>query len=284
VTLCAQRVWLAWTCSTICSSARCIAPCILTLALLCARPDRENGARRDVILPEPDPAMCACGGQARRLEAQLYQRAQDQRTIEMAQRQAQLARVQVHQLEQHHLEQAARISQGAKTLHRMQELIRESLSASNSAIGLCESLERDVKTLRDALGQDAPHEAAKAGASSTVSDACESLKGRAQELEVALAEMERSALQQIGATPPQSVAMSRDCNPLHDLSAVADYAPKASIAGFGGDLQPATEMPVQASLRAASSAPSMLPPNQATAFGPGSSPLLPGSLHTMGHS
>jgi hypothetical protein len=38
--------------------------------------------------------------QARRLEAQLYQRAQDQRTIEVTQRQAQIARAQVRRLEQ----------------------------------------------------------------------------------------------------------------------------------------------------------------------------------------
>ena len=49
--------------------------------------------------------------QARRLESQLYQRAQDMRTIEMTQRQATVARNQVRQLEQNHLEQAARISQ-----------------------------------------------------------------------------------------------------------------------------------------------------------------------------
>ena len=29
---------------------------------------------------------------------------------------------------------------------------------------------------------------------------------------------------QIGATPTTAIAMSSDCNPLHDLSAVADYA------------------------------------------------------------
>jgi len=127
----------------------------------------------------------------------------------------------------------------------MQELIRESLSASRSAIGLCESLERDVFTLREALGREAPHELAQVEVSSTSSNACESLRGRAHELEVALSEMERSALQQIGATPLQTMAMSCDCNPLHDLSAVADYAPKASMAGFMGDSEPApkTEAP-----------------------------------------
>merc|ERR1719253_983345 len=54
--------------------------------------------------------------QARRLESQLYQRAQDQRTIEVAQRQAQLAMSQVRQLEQQHHEQVARIQHGTKTV------------------------------------------------------------------------------------------------------------------------------------------------------------------------
>ena len=41
-------------------------------------------------------------------------------------------------------------------------------------------------------------------------------------------------MQQIGVTPLTSVAMSSDCNPLNDLSAVADYASKASV-GAGRD-------------------------------------------------
>ena len=52
----------------------------------------------------------------------------------------------------------------------------------------------------------------------------DALRSKASELECALLEMERSAMQQIGATPTTAIAMSSDCNPLHDLSAVADYA------------------------------------------------------------
>ena len=45
---------------------------------------------------------------------------------------------QVRQLEQHHLEQAARISQGAKSLQRLQDLIRESIQSNKAALSLCE--------------------------------------------------------------------------------------------------------------------------------------------------
>jgi len=172
--------------------------------------------------------------QARRLESQLYQRAQDQRTIEATQRQAQLARAQVRQLEQHHLEQAARISQGAKSLQHLQDLIRESLLTNRNAISVCESLEKDVSTLRQLLEREAPAELANIPVSHDDAKACESLRARAHELERVLAETERAALVQIGPTPTQSVAMSGDCNPLNDLSAVADYASKASVGSTQG--------------------------------------------------
>jgi len=166
--------------------------------------------------------------QARRLETQLYQRAQDLRTIEMTQRQAAHARAQVRQLEQHHLEQAARISQGAKSLQRLQDLIRESILSNNAALGLAEAHERELADLREELRRDSPEAAAKvARLRSDEMPSLEQLRHRAFSLENALAETERSAMLQIGVTPPTSVAMSSDCNPLHDLSAVADYAAKA---------------------------------------------------------
>ena len=207
-----------------------------------------------------------CVAQARRLESQLYQRAQDMRTIETSQRQAALARQQVRQLEQNHLEQAARISQGAKSLQRLQDLIRESIQSNNAALAVCEALQADTSELRGRLQRAAPEvwnspylitptsthfsplsrcqhtnrvprpcfsDDPQALASVVLkSDECvsvASLRARAASLEAALAETERSALQQIGVTPLTSVAMSCDCNPLNDLSAVADYASKASV-------------------------------------------------------
>jgi len=171
--------------------------------------------------------------QARRLESQLYQRAQDLRTIEMTQRQAALARAQVRQLEQHHLEQAARISQGSKSLQRLQELIRESIQSNNSALGLCEAYEHEVSEMRAYLQREAPAALASFTRRSDDSSTVMELRQRVASLENALAETERSAMQQIGVTPLQSVAMSSDCNPLHDLSAVADYATKASVGATG---------------------------------------------------
>ncbi len=171
--------------------------------------------------------------QARRLESQLYQRAQDQRTIEVTQRQAQIARAQVRQLEQTHLEQAARISQGAKSLQRLQELIRETLHVKQEVLSVCEELERDAAALREALERAAPGEAGKIRLRQGCAVSVEGLRARARSLENALSETERSALQQIGVTPLTSVAMSSDCNPLNDLSAVADYASKASVVDGG---------------------------------------------------
>ena len=50
----------------------------------------------------------------------------------------------------------------------------------------------------------------------------------ADALRAQIAESSQTFEQHIGATPLTAVAMSSDCNPLHDLSAVADYASKAS--------------------------------------------------------
>ena len=122
--------------------------------------------------------------QARRLEAQLYQRAQDQRTIEVTQRQAQIARAQVRRLEQTHCEQAARILQGAKSLQQLQQLIRETLHVKQEVLGVCDELEREVAALREALGRVAPGEAEKlprrrAGSASDSTYSVEALRQRA---------------------------------------------------------------------------------------------------------
>ena len=55
-----------------------------------------------------------------------------------------------------------------------------------------------------------------------------SLRAKADALRAQIAESSQTFEQHIGATPLTAVAMSSDCNPLHDLSAVADYASKAS--------------------------------------------------------
>ena len=54
------------------------------------------------------------------------------------------------------MEQAARISQGSKSLQRLQELIRESIQSNNAALDMCEALEADATELRNRLQHVAP--------------------------------------------------------------------------------------------------------------------------------
>lgn len=101
------------------------------------RPLDEIGCRMVSFLMAPsltamDVPRTVCRPQARRLESQLYQRAQDMRTIETSQRQATVARNQVRQLEQNHLEQAARISQVCPVLGRPRRVLMRRTGASPS--------------------------------------------------------------------------------------------------------------------------------------------------------
>ena len=166
--------------------------------------------------------------QARRLETQLYQRAQDQRTIEFAQKQAHMAMSQVRALEEHHVNQEARIGQGAKSLQTLQQQMRETAQEHQRVIDACEALHKDVAQLRSRLLQTNPAALEGCALSCDQCPSIHSLRSKAAELEATMLETERSALQQIGATPSTPIAMSHDCNPLHDLSAVADYASKCS--------------------------------------------------------
>jgi hypothetical protein len=192
--------------------------------------------------------------QARRLESQLYQRAQDMRTMEMVQRQAVLARTQVRQLEQQHVEQAARICQGTKSLQRLQEVMRETVASNNAALHLCDALEADASAMRQSLQSIAPEALAQLdlhvadGSRETLAG----LRKRAEDLESELTETERSAVQQIGVTPSTAVVLNSDCNPLNDLSAVADFAAKSPAAGLSApprcaNYQPA--MPIHSTSR-----------------------------------
>ena len=166
--------------------------------------------------------------QARRLESQLYQRAQDQRSIELAQRQAQLAMAQVRALEQHHMQHAARISQGSKSLQQLQAHMRAMTLEHVRALDTCEALRCDVETLRAALSQASPQALASLQLRCTECPSTDSLRAAASKLESTLVETEREALQHIGSTPSTPVAMSTDSNPLNALSAVADYVSTGS--------------------------------------------------------
>jgi len=196
--------------------------------------------------------------QARRLESQLYQRAQDQRTIEYSQQQVQKAMAQVphshftifpfkpsarwsfavlsamrdrpsflqqvRALEEHHVLQAARLSQSAKSLQILQRQMRGLSAEHERALSLAEGLLQDVFQLSNALQRERPGAIDKMQLNFRSAPPISELRSKAAELTASMQETERSALQQIGATPTTALAMSSDCNPLHDLSAVADYA------------------------------------------------------------
>ena len=168
--------------------------------------------------------------QARRLESQLYQRAQDQRTIELSQQQAQAAMSQVRALEEHHVLQAARLSQSAKSLALLREQMRSISFEHERALATLEAMGADCAQLRAALAAENPRAAEALTLRSASLPSVSELRGKAAELAATLLETERTALQQIGATPTTALAMSSDCNPLHDLSAVADYAARPSDA------------------------------------------------------
>jgi len=154
---------------------------------------------------------------------------------------------QVRQLEQHHLEQVARMQHGTQSLQRLQGQIREAQSEHALALATCEALQRDVTQLRELLFRESPQSVEQLRFHCTDCPSVEDLRCKAAALEAALSEVERTAMEQIGATPPTSVAMSGDSvvgdsNPLHDLSVIADYASKARVcrAILGSPLSTAT--------------------------------------------
>lgn len=210
---------------------------------------------------EPSRSECVAGmdmlndmfqRQARRLESQLYQRAQDQRKIELAQRQAQLAMAKVRLLEQHHQEQAARVQQGTNSIQRLQHQMREAQQDHELALTTCEALERDVTQLREALANESPQTIERIRLHCTDCPPVEQLRQKAAALEQALKDTERSAMEHVSATPSTTFAMSNSAdamedhpssgNPLHDLSVIADYASKARVsqAILGSPLSSAT--------------------------------------------
>mmetsp|Transcript_23666 Transcript_23666/g.51007 ORF Transcript_23666/g.51007 Transcript_23666/m.51007 type:complete len:254 (-) Transcript_23666:221-982(-) len=165
--------------------------------------------------------------QARRLESQLYQRAQDQRTIELTQQQAQSAMSQVRALEEHHVLQAARLSQAQKSLAQLQQHMRCIAQEHDRTLQTAEALQADCHHLMGALQRENPRALEHLQLNSRAYPNVADLRNKGAELAASMLETERSALMQIGATPTTAIAMSSDCNPLHDLSAVADYATPA---------------------------------------------------------
>ncbi|KAL3895490.1 MAG: hypothetical protein SGPRY_013499 [Prymnesium sp.] len=173
--------------------------------------------------------------QARRLESQLYQRAQDQNTIEFAQRQAQMAMAKVQQLEQEHREYMARMLQGSKCLSTLRQQMRVAQEEHELALATCEELERDVRQLHELLTAEKPEVAERIRLNCKNCLSVAQLRQKAAVREQALKESERCVLEHVGVTPTTQSAMcgggseTEQSNPLHDLSLVADYASKTNL-------------------------------------------------------
>jgi len=175
----------------------------------------------------------------------------------VAQRQAQLAMVKVQQLEHHHQEQMARMQHSTTSLHRLQHQMREAQRDHELVLSTCEALQADVAQLREALQAESPQTVERLRLQCTECPPVEQLRQKAAALEQALKETERSAMEQVSATPTTPFAMGsalglglggdapmqeQSSNPLHDLSVIADYASKARVsqALMGSPLSSAT--------------------------------------------
>jgi len=187
--------------------------------------------------------------QARRLESQLYQRAQDQRNIELAQQQAKLAMAKLRQLEQVHQEQVVRLQQGNHSLRKLQQHVHEFEQNHEEALEVCSALHQDVSQLRGILASERPEVAEKVQLKCLGCPSVEQLRQRAAALRRTMTETERSAIEQLGVgvtpTTPHALGASlgsnesslgsndstdeQMSNPLHDLSVLADYASKAHV-------------------------------------------------------
>ena len=189
----------------------------------------SSGTHAYALNPDPNPGSHP--NQARRLESQLYQRAQDARTIETVQKQAQETAQQVSSLERYQAEQAARITQSTEQMEALQRQMRAASREHELVLSTCEALQEDADQLRRSLEQEDPQslEGLELEGSSTTPIA--ELRQRASELEASVAEAEKQVSMHIASTPSTMAMMAASaphpsCNPLDQLSAVADTAPR----------------------------------------------------------
>lgn len=145
--------------------------------------------------------------QARRLESQLYQRAQDARMIESAHKQAQETMHQVRSLERYHVDQAARIRQGTKAIEELQQQMRAATEEHELVLSTCEALSDDVGKLKSSLLAADPTEleTLQLAADSDSLPTVATLRDRACSLEAGVCEAERTASMHIAATPSTTV-------------------------------------------------------------------------------
>jgi len=134
---------------------------------------------------------------------------------------------QVRSLERHHVEQAARIRQSSKAMEELQQSMRSASREHDEYLDACEALQEDVSQLRKSLEHENPLVLEELGLAGDSIPPIATLRERASQLEAHVSEAERRASFHIAATPSTTLVMSSSSNPLHDLSAVADYAQQA---------------------------------------------------------
>ena len=115
-----------------------------------------------------------------------------------------------------------------KRVREREDVLGESARHGSVAVKLGTDLTHEAAVLREALRQVRPEALESLQLQAGTVPSVASLRAKADALRAQIAESSHTFEQHIGATPLTAVAMSSDCNPLHDLSAVADYASKAS--------------------------------------------------------
>jgi len=188
-------------------------------------PMADSGTRSDCVATM-DMLNDMFQRQARRLESQLYQRAQDARTIETVQKQAQETMLQVSSLERYHGEQGARITQSTEAMEALQQQMRAASREHDMVLSTCEALQEDADQLRREMEREDPQSLEEMELAGSSVPSIAMLRQRASELEANVAEAELRVSMHIGTTPSTMSMMGPSCNPLDHLSAVADYAPR----------------------------------------------------------
>lgn len=167
--------------------------------------------------------------QARRLESQIYERAQYKHIVEQAQAQVASAKEQVRLLEEHHVQNVARIQQSSKMLQQFRDEISRVVRLHDEALGALEVAQADRATLHGALASADPAALAQLELRGEGAPSAEVLRARAAEVVAAVTASDKSSLMQVSVTPSTSLAMTSECNPLCDLSAVADFESEMPI-------------------------------------------------------
>ena len=151
-----------------------------------------------------------------------------------------LSEAQVRSLEKYHVDQAARIRQGTKAIDELRRQVRAASAEHELVLSTCEVLHEDVSQLRDSLKRQGSTSVEELHLAADRVPSMASLRERAARLDAERSAAERNASLHVATTPTTGLAMSSACNPLHDLSAVANYAHRS-------DASPRAAQPAAAS-------------------------------------